>query len=70
MINPSVCKRVRVTAEPVVGTTQHATIVEGRFHKFRLEVNDIRHGFLKPGSRYAYLKYSIFSDCYYLTRCA
>jgi hypothetical protein len=63
MINPSICKRVRVIAEPVNGTTQYATL-----NGTRLEVNELRHGYLKPGNRYAYLKFSIMADSYYLTR--
>lgn len=67
MLNPNICKRVRVVAEPVVdgriGKTQYAVLQNG----VRLEVNELRHGFLKPGNRYAYLKYSICSDHYYLT---
>lgn len=65
MLNPNICKRVRVIAEPVNGTMQYASL-----NGTRLVVNDLRHGFLKPGNRYAYLKYSIMTDEYYLTKYA
>lgn len=64
MLNPNICKRVRVQAFTPHNGNQYAIMPNGA----RLEVNDLRHGFLKPGSRYAYLKYSITADQYYLTR--
>ena len=65
MINPNICKRITVTALPVDRTRQFVV-----YKGYQLEVNDLRHGFVKPGSRYVWLKYSITSDSYYVTRLA
>jgi hypothetical protein len=66
MLNPNICKRIRVIAESITesGSVKYQFV---DYQGTRLEVNEIRHGFLKPGSRYAYLRYSITSDRYYVT---
>lgn len=62
MINPNIEKLVLVTVEAVTGTQQFADY-RGR----RIEINDYRHGFAKPGKRRLWLRYSIMSDRYYLS---
>lgn len=62
MINPNIHKRVLVQVEPIVNGRQFAT-----YQGIRLPVNELRHGFKKPGQRYMYLKFSICTDRYYLT---
>lgn len=72
MLNPNICKRVRVQALEVQTSKygsesqQVAVAVDGAY-RWLLEVNELRSGFLKPGKRYAYLKYSITSNRYYVT---
>ena len=63
MINPNIYKRVLVVASEVKNGRQYA-----EYHGQKLEVNELKHGFLKAGSRYAYLKFSILADSYYLTK--
>lgn len=67
MLNPNIHKRIRVLAGPVekskFGSQYQYVAYKGQI----LEVNERFDGFLKPGNRYAYLKYSIMTDSYYVT---
>lgn len=59
MINPNICKRVLVE----VSADQKTAVYRG----VTLEINDYRAPAPKPGRRRMWLKFSIFSDKYYLT---
>lgn len=59
MINPNIHKRVRV----IVAEDRKTATYNGHV----LEINDYRYEVPMPGSRYLYLKFSMFNDRYYLT---
>ncbi len=60
MINPNICKRIRVDVQSDGVTCVYRY---GR-HETKLE---LLRGTKLPGSRYVYLKFSICTDSYYVT---
>ena len=67
MINPNICKRVKVLVQPATvssfGKANQTALLNGR----TLDIVYRKNQKIKaPGSRYLYLQYSIMTESYYL----